>query len=290
MHNAYGTSAGSVSNNPFIDDPTNPRNRFPDISATISPAVQTTTTQYTSSWVNSQPTGYAQQSYSQYQQQHPQYSVQAQPTGYTAHNLFQPSSAFGQQLSSQINGSSYGYLTGQTTSPTLAYNPAQQQLLSNPNYVAQFDPYAPIGQGWDGNQSRNPPQSLSPPTSVGSIGVPSSQQALTTSRSATGLLHPREFVRTYKTEVESWDGYTWRQLLSTFESLKDAWETRKKELAAKVGQMQQQMAYANYYQAQQIQQEGSRLQGVCFVFFFMMCFLSPCLVSLTVYVTAVERG
>jgi len=242
------------SNNPFIDDPSNSHLRFPDISATISPPVQTATTQYTS-WVNPQPTGLVTQTYPQYQQT--QYTVQ-NATGY---NQPQPTGAFGQQ---RISGSSYGYLTGQTTTnQTPAYRPAQQQILSNPGYVAQFDPYASIGQGWDGatlaNQS---PQLLSPSTSVGSFGVPPSQQTPTTSRSATGLLHPREFVRTYKAEVERWDDYTWKQLLSGFESLKDAWNSRKLELAAKAGQLKNQIQYADYYQAQQIQQEGNRLQGL----------------------------
>ena len=260
------SAAFMYSNNPFIDDPSNSHLRFPDISATISPSVQTTTAQYTS-WVNPQPTGLVPQTYPQYQQT--QYTVQTtQPTGY---NQVQPTGAFGQH---HISGSSYGYLTGQTTAnQTPAYRPAQQQILSNPGYVAQFDPYASIGQGWDGATPANrSPQLLSPSTSVGSFGVPPTQQTPTTSRSATGLLHPREFVRTYKNEVERWDDYTWKQLLSGFESLKDAWSSRKLELAAKIGQMQSQMGFADYYQAQQIQQEGSRLQGVCMSFLVVISF------------------
>jgi len=62
--------------------------------------------------------------------------------------------------------------------------------------------------------------------------------------------------------VERWDDYTWKQLLSGFESLKEAWSKRKSELAAKAGQLRNQIQYADYYQVQQIQQEGSRLQGL----------------------------
>jgi hypothetical protein len=70
-------------------------------------------------------------------------------------------------------------------------------------------------------------------------------------------------VKAHKAEIESWDGYAWKQLLNTFESLRDAWEVRKKELVAKTAQVQQQMQYANYYQAQQqIQQEIVRVQGL----------------------------
>ncbi|KAF8739398.1 hypothetical protein AX14_009770 [Amanita brunnescens Koide BX004] len=243
------------SNNPFLDDPSNSSARFPDISA----SVQETTSQY-ASWIGPQPTGYVTQAYPQYQQT--QYTVQTtQPTGYNPLQA-QPTGVYGQQ---HISGSSYGYLAGQTTSQqTPAYRPAQQQILSNPGYAAQFDPYAPIGQGWEGATpaNRSPPQLLSQTTSVGSFGVPTSQQTPTTSRSASGLLHPREFVRTYKSEIERWDNHTWKQLLNGFESLKDAWSARKQELATKAGQLQQQIQYADYYQAQQIQQEGSRLQGL----------------------------
>ena len=242
------------SNNPFLEDPSDSSARFPDIS------LQTTTSQY-SSWIGPQPTGFVTQTYPQYQQT--QYTVQtAQPTGYNNNIQIQPTGAYGQH---HISGSSYGYLSGQTTTQqTPAYRPAQQQLLSNPGYVAQFDPYASIGQGWEGTTPANrSPQLVSPTTAVGSFGVPTSQQTPTTSRSASGLLHPREFVRTHKAEIERWDNHAWKQLLTGFESLKDAWSARKLELETKVGQLQQQMQYADYYQAQQIQQEGSRLQGVC---------------------------
>ncbi|KIL67583.1 hypothetical protein M378DRAFT_159391 [Amanita muscaria Koide BX008] len=265
----YNNSYGTVTNNPFIDDPNNPRNRFPDISATISsPTYQSA--QLTSSWAG-QPTH--QQTYSQYQPQQTQYSVQAQPTGYAS---FQPTSGFGQQqLASSISGSSYGYLTGQQApQQTPSYNPAQQQIAANPGYVAQFDPYSSLSQGWDGSASiqsqsfvqtttTGAPQLQSPTASMSSVSsfiVPSSSQTPTTSRSSSGILHPREFIVTHKLEVESWDSYAWKQLLNTFDSLKDAWETRQKELSTKVAQMLQQMQYATYYQAQQIQQEGSRLQ------------------------------
>ncbi|KAF8638293.1 hypothetical protein AX17_002313 [Amanita inopinata Kibby_2008] len=268
-NNSYGT-ASSLSNNPFIDDPTNSRARFPDISHT--PTSQSGS--QSASWLpqsavsatSAQSTGYSiqpQSSFPQYQQQQP---FQVQPTGYSGHNPFQPTSAFGQQLASHVNGGGYGYPSGQNQQPqSPSYNSAQQQIYSNPGYVVQFDPYAPISQGWDGSfitgQSQNQSQHLSPTNSIGSFGA-SQTHTPTTTRSSSGALHPREYVRTYKTQVESWDGLTWKQLINTFETLKNAWEVRKKELDGKLGQLQQQLQYAgaNYYQAQQIQQEVSRLQ------------------------------
>jgi hypothetical protein len=47
-------------------------------------------------------------------------------------------------------------------------------------------------------------------------------------------------------------------MLSAFESLKDAWEGRRKELEGRIGQVQVQMQYGYG----NMQQEGMRLQGV----------------------------
>jgi len=85
--------------------------------------------------------------------------------------------------------------------------------------------------------------------------------AFFTPMSSTGQLHPREYIRTHKAEIESWDTYAWKQLLGTFDTLKDAWEKRKKEIEGNIAQLQQQMQYGGYY-AGQIQQETARLQGM----------------------------
>jgi len=74
-------------------------------------------------------------------------------------------------------------------------------------------------------------------------------------------VHPREYIRIHKAEVESWDPAAWRGLLSGFDALKEAWETRKKEIEGNIAQLQQQMQYGGYY-AGQIQQEVARLQGM----------------------------
>ena len=239
------------SNNPFLNDPNNPHTRFPDISSLASPSLQAPSDQeyrgylpQTSPTFGNQP-GYFSQ------------GILQQPTGVP----FQPSSAFGQQLAANISGSSYGYLNGQSTGVGQSgYHPAQEQLRSNANYIAQFDPYASPGQGWNA-PSQTSPQSLnsqpiwSPPWS------PTSGSA-TTSTSPTGNPHPREYLRTHKAELEAWDRSAWDQLLNVFDTLKSAWERSAKELEERIGQLQ--MQYIGAYHPTQIQQESARLQGVGF--------------------------
>ncbi|KAF8206461.1 hypothetical protein K438DRAFT_1577898, partial [Mycena galopus ATCC 62051] len=179
---------------------------------------------------------------------------------------FQPTSSFGQQLAGQVNGSSYGYLQGQNTAAmSPAYNPVQQQLQNNPGYMAQFDPYSSIGQGWDGAQQQQQQQQSQQRFSQGQPSSMAQSPAATPggafSTSPTGQLHPREYLRQHKAEIESWDTYAWKQLLAAFEVLKDAWETRKKEIEGNIAQLQQQMQYGGYY-AGQVQQEIARLQAM----------------------------
>ncbi|KAF8896378.1 hypothetical protein BD779DRAFT_581384 [Infundibulicybe gibba] len=210
-----------------------------------------------------------QQQYQQYQQQ------PSSPTSYGGgypSQGFQPTSSFGQQLAAHVSGSSYGYLQGQQNAgmqPQTGYNPVQQQLQSNPGYVAQFDPYASIGQGWDGqSQPQNQTQNQNQNTQMQNqhmIQSPTQRSGgnSLTSTSPSGNPHPREYIRTHKAEIESWDTYAWKQLLGAFDNLKDSWEVRKNELGAKVGQLQRQLQQGGggYYPGQ-IQQEAARLQGL----------------------------
>lgn len=218
--------------------------------------------------------------------------IQPQPTG------FQPQSMFGQGV---VSGSSYGYLNG--TSPQQqqqqqsTYNPAQQQLQS-PGYIAQFDPYSAIGQGWGEtttttttitsgvNPSVNGTATGPGHYSSSHINTPT---ITSTSASPSGDPHPRGYIRTHKALIESWDNVTWKGLLDLFEKLKVAWEQRKKELEARVGvlntqvatlQMQTQAAgqfgYAGYLQVQQYQQEVARVQGVRHFLAFLVQVISGC--------------
>ncbi|KAF9267775.1 hypothetical protein L218DRAFT_1073867 [Marasmius fiardii PR-910] len=275
MYNGYASPPTGL-NNPFSSDPSNPHNRFPDISTSSPPPSHSP--QFTS-WMQPGGDGTQLQQQQQYYQApfpnpqplqrlpSPGYAngvgggmggggMMAQPTG------FQPTSNFGQQLTSQIHGSSYGYLQGQQQqhTPQSTYNPAQQQLTS-PSYVAQLDPYASIGQGWEGSS-----QSMiqSPQSPVGqSTGSGFQTTTSTTSRSASGEVHPREYLRTHKVEIESWDSYAWKQLLNGFDALKEGWQSRKKELESKASQTQMQVQYSGGgYYAAQLQQELTRLQGL----------------------------
>ncbi|KAG6820947.1 hypothetical protein H0H93_009183 [Arthromyces matolae] len=265
MLSGYGSSA--ITNNPFVTDPTNAQARFPDLS---------TGSDTQSQWSTNTGIAFPPSQGLYQQQQVPQLSpgyntspgyqspspssngIVPQPTGLP----FKPTSSFGQQLAANMSGTSYGYLQAQpiASQQQQSYQPAQQQLR-NSSYLSEFDPYANIGQGWSGeSQTKHPVQQnqLNPSSQFqGAMTSPS------TSTSPSGMLHPREFIRTHKAEIEAWDNYTWKQLLLSFESLKDAWEGRVKELEGKAAQLQMQLQYGtmNYHPAQ-IQQEGSRLQGL----------------------------
>jgi hypothetical protein len=186
---------------------------------------------------------------------------------------FQPSSAFGQQMAATISGSSYGYLNGQSNGQpqNTGYNPVQQQLQSS-SYVAQFDPYSAIGQGWDGGNgsSMGAGQAQGQQMMGGPQGGYQQQNmtspAYSTSISASGQQHPRDYLRTHKAEIEAWDSFAWKQLLNACNNLKDTWEGRVRELNGQIGQYQAQLQFGNVgYYAGQIQQEKVRLEGVRFI-------------------------
>src|ERR1700722_2712372 len=247
-------------NNPFVDDPSNPRTRFPDLSTPPSAALPSG--QYVS-WMQTPAAGPGYQPQPQHSMLY-QYNQQPygavpnmggqhgyfNPSQLPTQSQFQPSSSFGQQLTHQINGSGYGYLHGQNAAPA---GPGDNFRTPQQQVISQFDPYGAIGQGWDG---RNQSQSLQP--------NPSNPSSTT---SSTSNPHPRDYIRTHKAELEIWDTYSWKQLFSTFESLKGAWETRKNELEGRVAQLQAQLQYGGGgYYAGQIQQEQARLQEVSLSF------------------------
>ena len=301
----YGSTNPEITNNPFINDPTNAQSRFPDLSATVqSPVSQGAPTGQYTSWP---PGGYqpqpgsmypVQQGYPQQQQQQPYdgggggggggggYVIAG--SGYLSPGLgqlqpqptykqpFQPSSAFGQQLVGQVNGSGYGYLQGQAQGGPKpeSLSAPQHQIRNNPGYIAQFDPYASIGQGWDGqnqqgqgqSQSQSQLLSVSPTrssfSSPISTSTPTSTSTNPTSSNPTSSNpHPRDYLRSHKAELESWDTYAWKQLFNCFDALKDAWVSQSQLLRGQSTQMQAQMQYGGYYAAQ-MQQELGRLQTV----------------------------
>ncbi|KAJ7158773.1 hypothetical protein C8R46DRAFT_1354684 [Mycena filopes] len=273
MNNPYASS-DFTANNPFVLDT---QSRYPDINGTPAQDSSAQFTQWMQPGAQSpmgmsgQQMPYQQQQQQQFQQQIPQqfspgYIPQQQgfASAPQSPSQFQPTSSFGQQLAGQVSGSSYGYLQGQNTAQSPGYNPVQQQLQNNPGYIPQFDPYASIGQGWDGSQPQQQQQQQQMQSPTMTPG-PTSTAPFTTS--STGQVHPREYIRTHKAEVESWDTYAWKQLLNGFDSLKEAWEARKKEIEGHVSQLQQQVQqqmqqYGGAAYAGQIQQEASRLQGM----------------------------
>lgn len=255
-YGSYNSPPAELSNNPFLEHSSNPLTRYPDLNAATPP----TNPQFTS-WTG-QPNGVPQQQgYNTYgpqptQQQYtagwggsPAYQTQAlgysnppQQTG--SGYRFQPSSSFGQQLSSAVE--SGGFIHGgvgyqqqpqtQSYGPSNGYNtggglPGQTQISPPPyqqtGYLPEFDPYASIGQGaWDGQQQ---PQQQSYGNQNGGLnngGALNSQLDL----------HPREVIRKYKGELEAWDTYSWKQLMNALDSLKKAWERRMHELDAKARQ------------------------------------------------------
>lgn len=230
-----GAPPPELSNNPFIDHPTNALSRYPDINGTDAPSG---TNQFTSWLQPSSPTGNAttglpgfgqppQNGYGssfQAPQQtgwqsggYPQQTgygaqLQSQPTG----RPFQPSTTFGQQLSGQLDAAGYGgqlspqvqqqpQYTGYLTSPqygsSYGYTQAQPQYTGasqqNTQYLAEFDPYSQ-------QQAQAQAQNTSAPGGGSQYRPP----------------HPREFVQQNKAELEAWDTYAWKQVCGCHRSTK----------------------------------------------------------------------
>ncbi|KAF8910617.1 hypothetical protein CPB84DRAFT_1764147 [Gymnopilus junonius] len=271
-----GYSSPPLTNNPFIASSSgHPSTRFPDIS---TPPTNPLNSNGSINGAGDYPQ--QQQGVYQQQQQYPQQpQYQPQPTmGYGVGQQQQPQqmiggggyispaqSSFGQQLAASVNisGSSYGYLQRQQQQQQAqSYTPAQQQLQNNP------------GQGWDGNNASATgfggssatgatwvAQSLTTGSTISSSSFTSAPPG-GYGLSPAGDPHPRDFVRTHKAEVEAWDSYAWKQLINSFDALKQAWDQRKNELTRKIGELSAQMSYGGGYYAAQIQQQGSRIQGL----------------------------
>lgn len=50
-------------------------------------------------------------------------------------------------------------------------------------------------------------------------------------------MHPRDYIRQYKVELEAWDSYTWKQMFNACGTLSAAWLTRKQEAERVVQQL-----------------------------------------------------
>ena len=294
-YGSYNSPPAELSNNPFLEHTSNPLTRYPDIGGSTSP----TDPQFTS-WIG-QPNGAPQhQGYNTYgpqptQQQYtsgwggsPTY--QAQGPGYTSPPpqtgggmRFQPSSSFGQQLSSAMDvggfiqggaeyqqqpqqqpqqqfitgyGTPNGYNTsggvpGQIQIPPTPY---QQTGVTSPGYLSEFDPYSSIRQAsWDGQQQQQQ-QSYGDHSSRGL----SNSGALNSQPDP----HPREVIRKHKTELEIWDSYSWKQLMNSLESLKRAWEKRMHELDARAKQLSANWGVAAQHELAQYKNVSSLFRSI----------------------------
>lgn len=234
-----------LTNNPFIDHTASIASRFPDLNA-VSPSPAPSSPQYSAGWqqqpqysgfVGTSPTGYTQQyaqqsQWPQQQQQQQQYHSQVQAS-YPSPSY--QASSFGQQLG-QVDTFATGYpqqshmqaqYTGYPTQQSeYVYQQPQQQTgygypqqqQQQQQLLAQFDPYANLGQFSPTSRA-----SAAPTTASGTVGSP-----------PPGVQHPRTFIHSHKAELEAWDPPTWRQVQNTFETLKMAWEMRKRTAESQV--------------------------------------------------------
>ena len=231
-----------LSNNPFIDHSASVASRFPNINAVSPPPPSP---QYSLGWpqqqqqqqqpagfVGASPTEYTQQytQQSQWPQQQQQQQYQSQvPVPYPPASY--QTTSFGQQLVGQVDTLATGYpqpqvqaYTGYPTQQTgYGYQQPQQtgygypqQQQQQQQLLAQFDPYTNLGQ-------LSPMTRASAPTTSGVVGSP-----------PPGVQHPRTFIHSHKAELEAWDPTAWKQVQNTFESLKMAWEMRKRTAESQV--------------------------------------------------------
>lgn len=261
------------SNNPFLNDAqaAPAHARFPDISASTLPQSPPQVA------YQSYDAGYQQQAQFQ-QQQYPQFQGQTpynQPQQYqqnqyasTSYGLgqlgpqstgmpFQPSGHFGQQLVSQVdfqqpyqqypNGYQNQYVQPQQQQQQQQYGGYQgsyQPQQQTPNYLSEFDPYAPrlaTPSHPSHNRSRSQPTGLA-------------------SQNPGGAMHPRDYIRQNKAELEAWDPYTWKQMFNACDTLSAAWLMRKQEAERVVQQLGGNGAPGLFGSTSGYQAYGSELQ------------------------------
>ena len=290
-YGSYNSPPPELSNNPFIDHSSNPLARYPDIGGLTSPS----NSQFTSWAGQSNGVPQQQQGYNTYnpqpgQQQYttgwggpPTYQTQGSgivyPQQTSGRPQFQPSSSFGQQLSSAMGtggftqggpgyqqqpqqqlAPGYGVQNGYNTTGgvpgqiQIPATPYQQTGVTSPGYLSEFDPYSGIGQGiLDRQQQPQQPQQQQHGGGLTNGGALNAETDP----------HPRECIQKFKQELELWDTYSWKQLMNSLESLQKAWETRKWELGARTKQLSPNWGVG-------AQQELAQCQSVRFLVYFLL--------------------
>ncbi|KAF8526319.1 hypothetical protein BU17DRAFT_62300 [Hysterangium stoloniferum] len=213
-------------NNPFLESSAS--TRFPALDEDqYQPSLQSPQS-YSSQSVSPSPSHFQRSSYGMQQQQFNQWSGQQQsPGGYNqgggyAGHVFAPQPS---GLGSQPYGGPFPYgaqqpqlqvQTQYTGYPQFqpSHMPLQQQY-QQPNPISEFDPYSGLPASPNGLST---PTLVSQPTGQPQRLGPSGQQ------------HPRAFIRSHKVQLDTWNSFSWKQALGTFEELKSAWETRRGDL------------------------------------------------------------
>ena len=49
-------------------------------------------------------------------------------------------------------------------------------------------------------------------------------------------MHPRDYIRNHKAELELWDEASWKQLFNCLDELRASWEGRKEQITAQIRQ------------------------------------------------------
>ncbi|KAI5122303.1 hypothetical protein M0805_002379 [Coniferiporia weirii] len=276
MYNShYGSSSpAQFSNNPFVDDPSNPSNRYPDINAIdrstgyappTAPYAAQLQTGYSapapSTYANGYgtPSGFGQQQQGiNYQQpQSPQYT---QPQGFSGGWQQQQQATGVPYNASAYAGAGTGY--GGTMSPQQTGVPYQSTFGAG-QYPQQqgYGGYATPQYGYQGYTGQQTGYGARAQPSVSEFD-PLARPQQTPSTSYTGssssgsnvgpTTHPRDYIRSHKRELETWDSASWKQALNAFDALRSGWEAHR-------GQVQLRLQQGAYYLGPA---EGQRLQGL----------------------------
>ncbi|EJD48902.1 hypothetical protein AURDEDRAFT_161839 [Auricularia subglabra TFB-10046 SS5] len=217
------SSPSPLSNNPFIDDPSAAHNRYPALDQSSAQYAASPSPSMLGYQQQQQPTGYYQSP--GFAPSPPQ--LQPVATGYFSAPVQSPtvySPSYAQSPYASVTGYGSGFLQPRQQQQQWQPQPANQA----PGHLQQFDPLNPQAQSWSGQ-----------PQQQGSQLYGSSTPAIANSYNGGGAgarpdQHPRSWIRSHKTELESWDPVIWKQALARFDELQGAWERRKGEVQARV--------------------------------------------------------